>query len=303
MESFIDHEDAKKHIPQAVQDHLRGLMGHSRLPPTEETMRRLIEAWLLKKAAFQKTAEHGRFQNVRIMRQDDRDGCLVLTLSGSLISVGPVINGKREIKYTSLGLRTDVPEALVIPDAVLADDVECGRPIRLAAGRMEKTSAVTDIAVARESEGGGGQAIGLRRADDRLKNDFIRFNRQAVEEKGADDILRRRDDLFQKWIIIQWFLYGGLEKHVFLARAKILWLDLFTKVYDALSAKKGDPEERDAAFLDFTNHLFAKFCDEYKWYESENKNFDIGLMKALEELPEYTAYLDFADDYCRRLRG
>jgi hypothetical protein len=31
-----------------------------------------------------------------------------------------------------------------------------------------------------------------------------------------------------------------------------------------------------------------------KWYESEKKNFDIGLMKALEELPEYQPYIEFA---------
>jgi hypothetical protein len=173
--------------------------------------------------------------------------------------------------------------------------------VRLRGGKFEKTSAVTDIAVRPEFEHRDAQTASLRRADDRLKSDFVRFNRQTLEAEAADDVLRRRDDLFNKWIIIQWFLYGGLEKHVFMARAKILWLELFTGVYDALGRKYGVPAERDEHFLDFTNNLFAKFCDDYKWYESERKNFDIGLMKALEELPEYVHYVEYVNGFCRGL--
>jgi hypothetical protein len=301
MESFIDHDDAKKYIPQKVKEHLRGLIGRSRLPETEETMQKLVEAWLLKKAAFQKMAEHGRFQNARVLGKDDKNGCLVLTLSGSLVVVGPLVEGKREIKYSSIGLRTDVPEALLVKDGRLAQDIECEKPIFLVDSELEKTSVVTDIAVALDNESEREQTAFLHKADNKLEGDFIRFNKQALEEKGADDIPRRRDDLFQKWIIIQWFLYGGLEKHVFMARAKILWLELFTKVYDTLSEKNPDAAERDALFLDFTNVKFAKFCDDYKWYESEHKNFDIGLMKALEDLPEYGAYLNFVDGFCDRV--
>jgi hypothetical protein len=80
-----------------------------------------------------------------------------------------------------------------------------------------------------------------------------------------------------------------------------LWLELFTKVYKALSKKTKNSEQRDNDFLEFTNNKFAKFVDDYKWYESEKKNFDIGLMKALEELPEYQAYTEFADKYSTTL--
>jgi hypothetical protein len=301
MESFIDHDDAKKFIPADVREHLLGLLSHSRLPPTDEHMNRLTEAWLLKKAAFQKAVEHGRFQAITRLARDDKNGCLALTLSGSLVSIGPLFNGKREISYASIGLRTDVPESLLVPNATLADDIEAGRPIRLSGAKLEKTSVVTDLAATRKDDGGAEQAASLAKADAKLKTEFIRFNKQAIEERGADDVLRRRDDLFGKWIILLWFMYGGLERHVFMARAKILWLELFTRIYDVLSAKETDAVLRDARFLDFTNKLFAKFCDDYKWYESERKNFDIGLMKALEELPEYPSYIDFVDDYCRRL--
>jgi hypothetical protein len=297
MKSFIDHDDARKQIPQSIQDHLFGLIGHSHLPATEETRNKLIETWLLKKAAFQKLADHGRFSQAKVLRKDDKQGCLALTMSGSLVVVGPLIGGKREITYTSLGLRTDVPESLSLIDARLADDVECGKPIYFTDSRLEKTSAVTDLAVTDTGE--HDSAVSLSQADEKLKANFIRFNRQVLEPPGAE-LLRNRNDLFSQWIIITWFLLGGLEKHVFLARAKILWLELFTRVYEALS-RTHTGEERDAIFLDFTNGKFAKFCDDYKWYESEHKNFDIGLMKALEELPEYQGWIDFMDGFCNRL--
>ncbi|MBN2350934.1 MAG: hypothetical protein JXD23_00075 [Spirochaetales bacterium] len=301
MESFIDHEDAQKHIPPAVREHLLGLIDRGRLPPTDDILHRLIEAWLLKKAAFQKAAEHGGFQSSDLLRRDDRSACLVLTLSGSLVSIGPLQNGRRRISYTSIGLRTDVPETLEIDDGALAEDVATGRPMKFAGGKLKQTSTVTDLAAARPEAGEAEQAAGLRKAGDKLKTEFVRFNRETLEKTDDADVLRRRDDLFQKWIILQWFLLGGLERHVFTARAKILWLELFTGIYDALRAKVSDPPLRDMRFLEFTNHLFAKFCDDYKWYESEHKNFDIGLMKALEEIPEYPAYVGFVEDYRRKL--
>ncbi|RPJ03572.1 MAG: hypothetical protein EHM28_15075 [Spirochaetaceae bacterium] len=301
MESFIDHENAKKDIPQHIQEHLRGLISFCRLPQTDATMERMVEAWLLKKATFQKMAEHGRMQKMNALNKDDKRGCLCLTMSGSLIMIGPLAGGVREIKFTSMGLRTDVPETLVVTDGRLAEDIKCEKPICLVDSKLEKTSAVMDIAVMPEEKTGPEQTAFLRKTDDKLKEHFIRFNRQAVEEKQAGDYISMRDDLFQKWIVIQWFIYGGLDKHVFMARAKILWLELFTRVYDVLSMKKSNAGERDAMFLDFTNNLFAKYCDDYKWYESEHKDFDIGLMKALEEIPEYKAYIDFVDGFCKGL--
>ena len=71
MESFIDHDDAQKYIPPEVREHLLGLLDRGRLPPTDDTLHRLTEAWLLKKAAFQKAAEHGGFQAAGLLRRDD----------------------------------------------------------------------------------------------------------------------------------------------------------------------------------------------------------------------------------------
>jgi hypothetical protein len=297
MESFTSYEDLKKHIPQKVSTHLKGLIKESKLPDSEQTMKNLSEAWLLKKALFYKMVEHENFKKVDSMHKDNKNGCIAITMSGSLIAVGPLVNNKRDIKYTSIGMRIDVPESLHVKAGQLAEDIVCEKSIHFKKGPLEKTSPIMDLAVALENVSEQEQIVSLNKVNKGLQDNFIKVNKDALEQESKKDIIKNRNDLFQKWIIIQWFILGGMEKHIFMARAKILWLELFTKVYKALTKKIKNPEQRDNDFLDFTNKKFAKFVDDYKWYESEKKDFDIGLMKALEELPEYQAYMDFADNF------
>jgi hypothetical protein len=297
MESFTNYEDLKKHIPQKVSAHLKGLIKESKLPDSEQTMKNLSEAWLLKKALFYKMVEHENFKKVGRMSKDSKSGCIAITMSGSIIAVGPLVNNKRDIKYTSIGMRQDVPETLHVKAGRLAQDIVCDKSILFEKGPLEKTSPIMDLAVALENVTEQEQLKAIKKVDKKLQTDFIRINKEALQKESTQDVIIKRNDLFQKWIIIQWFLLGGMEKHIFMARAKILWLELFTGVYKALTKKIKNPEQRDNVFLDFTNKKFAKFVDDYKWYESEKKNFDIGLMKALEELPDYQAYLEFADNF------
>ncbi len=301
MESFTNYEDLKKHIPPKVSKHLAGLIKESELPDNEQTMKKLSEAWLLKRALFYKMVEHENFKKTDSMHKDNKNGCIAITMSGSIIAIGPVVNNKRDIKYTSIGMRIDVPESLHVKAGRLAQDIVCEKSMIFEKGPLEKTSPIMDLALSAENVSEQEQLVSIKKVNKKLQADFIKVNKDALEQESKKDIIKNRNDLFQKWIIIQWFILGGMEKHIFMARAKILWLELFTKVYKALSKKIKNSEQRDNDFLDFTNNRFAKFVDEYKWYESEKKNFDIGLMKALEELPEYQVYLDFEDNFSNAL--
>jgi hypothetical protein len=294
MESFTNLTDLKKSIPSKVQTHLAGLLKETGLANDKEAMKKLMEAWLLKKALFHKMTEHEQFARADSMAKDGKNGCIAITYSGSIVSIGPLHDNKREIKYTSIGMRTDVPEAAAFPQGELAADVACDKSIVFKKGPIEKTSPIMDLAIMPAHENHQEQLVSIKKATKKLKDDFIKVNKDTLAKEAKTDAVSARNDLFRKWIIITWFLLGGMEKHIFMARAKLLWLELFNGVYKALSKKIKGAQQRDAAFLDFTNARFAKFIDEYKWYESEKKNFDIGLMKALEELPEYKPYLEFA---------
>ena len=297
MESFTNYKDLKKHIPQNVTKHLTGLIKESKLPDNEQTMKKLNEAWLLKRALFYKMVEHENFKKAQNMHKNNKNGCMAITMSGSIIAVGPLVNNKRDIEYTSIGMRIDVPESLHVKAGQLAQDIICQKSIIFKQGPLEKTSPIMDLAISMENVSEQDQLVSLKKVNKKLQDNFIKVNKDTLKQESKNDIIKNRNDLFLKWIIIQWFILGGIEKHIFMARAKILWLELFTKVHKALSKKVKNNRQRDNDFLDFTNNKFAKFVDDYKWYESEKKNFDIGLMKALEELPEYQVYLDFVDNF------
>ena len=117
------------------------------------------------------------------------------------------------------------------------------------------------------------------------------------KEYDSDDI-KKREDLFKRWIILEWFKIGGLQEQIFLARAKLLWVELFSDLYKKLNNLSG--KELDNAIVEFSNNIFSKFIDDYKWYESEKKQFDIGLMKALEELPADEEYKTYLEDYTKK---
>lgn len=302
MESFIIYSEAVKQIPPATLEHLKMLIRESGFGENDEVYRKMVEAWLLKKASFAKMAEHSGFTARERFEKEDTSGCCLLTRSGSLIFLGPLVSGRRDLSYTSIGFRTDVPQTYSESGVALAGDIECGKPVIISGGKMERTSIITDIAVRPQLEPADVQAEELKKAESRIKLEFINHNRQILTERTDNKSLRSRDDLFRKWIILEWFQLGGLEMHIFTARARILWLELFSRVYESLTRSHRDAAERDRIFLEFSNSKFAGFCDDYKWYESEKKDFDIGLMKALEELPEYKQYIDFSDKYINTLK-
>ncbi|MBN1648305.1 MAG: hypothetical protein JW874_09745 [Spirochaetales bacterium] len=298
MESYIDFSDAEKLIPAQTLAHLRSLIADAGFSGGGDIDRKVIEAWLLKKASFGKMAEHAGFVAVESMEKDTKSGCCLLTESGSLVFIGPLVGGKRWMSYSSIGFRTDVPKSLSEEGIVLTEDIVCGKQLFLAGGKLEQTSVIANIAMRPQMEPADIQNEQLRSAEKQIKAEFIDHNRRTMSVEKKADTLDSRDDLFNKWIINTWFALGGLEKHVFLARSKMLWLELFPQVYEFLSKEHDSSEMRDQEFLEFTNERFARYCDDYKWYESEKKDFDIGLMKALEELPAYPSYVHFVNDFC-----
>jgi hypothetical protein len=293
----MNYKDLKKDIPVNVLDHLEGLIEETGLPENDESRKTLADAWLTKRALFNRITEHENFKPAESMKKNSKGGCIAITYSGSIITIGPLVGSKREVKYTSIAMRTDVPETVTENNAVIASDIICGKNIIFKEGSIKKTSPIMDLALSLEAESEKKQLESRKKAGKRLKDDFIKVNKQVLKKDVKKDILKNRNDLFNKWIILEWFVAGGLEKHIFKARAKILWLELFTEAYEAVNKKKKTKEEKDTEFLDFTNRQFAKFIDDYKWYESEKKNFDIGLMKALEELPVYDGFTTFSHNF------
>jgi hypothetical protein len=285
MQRFLDKNEIDTHMPKSVLEHCKSLLKDSNLPQSEDSLDKVIENWLFKKAVFNKLQDHWDLSRAEELSADNVNAFLALTLSGSILGMGPAVLGQRELFYSSLKMRTDVPQVVHATDAVITGEIALNQSIYFSKGPIRQTSPIIDIGVIQDEPDLNRQLKKIKNVNDLLLDDFIEVQK-TVMDSGEED-LENRNDLFHQWIIIQWFIIGGFEKQIFLARAKMLWLELFTDVYVSLL----DQDNRDSEFLNFSNKIFSDYIDKYKWLESERKDFDIGLMKALEEVPENEEYI------------
>ncbi|MBN2546776.1 MAG: hypothetical protein JXB50_13330 [Spirochaetes bacterium] len=301
MKSFTNMDELKKTIPDDVFNQLKGLLKNSKLEENEHNLYKIIESWLLKQALFNKITEHNDFKKTERFKKEDYSGCIAITLSGSILSIGPKIENKRKVIYTSIDIRKDVPKIVEEENAVLSTDIVIGEPANFSAGRIITTSEIYSVCLPNEDQIEEATVNKIIEINKLLLENFLQVDNFTFKANYYDNMLANKNDLFKQWLIIDWFIIGGFEKHIFKARAKLLWLELFSKLYQEILKNKKLENDLEDLFIEFTNVRFAWFIDDYKWYESEKKNFDIGLMKALEQLPLLKNYWDYLDKYLNEI--
>ena len=134
-------------IPAEVQDHIRQITKSSGLPDDEESVEMIAKGWLEKKGLFENQVADMNMAEVEELDQEDEQGCLAMTYSGSLLNIGPIIEGGRTVQYASIGLRQDVPETASKDDSQLSSDVQVGEPVRFSPGPIQSSSPIFKIAV------------------------------------------------------------------------------------------------------------------------------------------------------------
>ena len=134
-------------IPDNLKGHLREIARGSGLAETEQTYELLARAWLEKKATFEEQMRRFAMEEVERLAAEDERGFLVMTYSGSLIKVGPLVEGLRRVEYASIGLRTDVPETATATDSGLAGDAVANEVVTFSRGPIRSSSPAFKIAV------------------------------------------------------------------------------------------------------------------------------------------------------------
>jgi hypothetical protein len=141
-------------VNEKVQNHLKQLAGSVKVASADgeenEPLEVLAQAWLEKEERFNNQMNDNNMELVDSLSQDDAKGCLVLTYSGSLLTIGPLTDGGRKVEYVSVGLRTDVPDAVEQDDSQLASDVSVDQPAEFTNGPIQKSSPIYKIAVVKE---------------------------------------------------------------------------------------------------------------------------------------------------------
>lgn len=139
-------------IPANIQQHIKGLAQSVQTEEGEDAVEKVAQGWLEKKAVFEdKIAEMG-MEEIENLAKDDEKGAIALTYSGSLVNIGPLVDGVRTVKYSSIGMRTDIPESAESENSNLAADVQVDGIIQFEGGPVKSTSQIFKIAVCKDED-------------------------------------------------------------------------------------------------------------------------------------------------------
>jgi nucleoid DNA-binding protein len=200
-----------ENLPEKVRAHLQQIVRDSGLPENEESYRRLAGAWAEKERLFEAQIRSLDMEEIKKLAADDPRPVLLMTYSGSLISLGPAApRTGRRLEYASIEMRPDVPHLLVERAVGPAADLQVGRSAEFSGGRVKRSSSLHKIAVCPPRVGLEEQEKRIREATIYLTNGFVKINRTVLPPAaGAPDqftlravtgYLARKNNLTQKQV-------------------------------------------------------------------------------------------------------
>jgi hypothetical protein len=173
---------ASEALSEKIRLHIHQLVKTAGLPDTEESIESLERGWEEKLEAFEKQVEDRDMEIVEKFEAEDERGALLMTYSGSLITLGPKDETGRFIAYRSIGVRNDVPEAAEAEGTDLAGDVINDEGANFTSGPIKKSSPIFKIAVIVEEMEDEEQEEMLAEMTEMLTDDFIEVNKTIIQE-------------------------------------------------------------------------------------------------------------------------
>jgi hypothetical protein len=169
-------------VPAIVQGHIKSIADDMDVPESDDKLETIAKAWLEKKDVFETKIEEGGMEEVDSLAVDDDSGALALTYSGSLINVGPLVDGKRKIGYTSIGFRTELPNNAEIDDANLKNDLSVDEIAEFENGPVQSTSKLFKVAIFKEEMEAEEEEEALDQVLTVIGEEFVAVNKTIVME-------------------------------------------------------------------------------------------------------------------------
>ena len=176
-------EHANAVVP-GVRDHLTKLIKTAGLEENEESLELLAKGWLEKQTAFHEQTKANEMKEADVLELENGRGGIVLTYSGSLLTIGPETEEGRTVEYASIGLRKDVPEFLKTQAAIVKADLAKDAAVEFEVGPIKTSSPVFAIAVANENLDGEAEEELLGQVTLMLAEDFVEVNKTLVDEEA-----------------------------------------------------------------------------------------------------------------------
>ena len=173
-------EESIANLPDYIKKHLESVLKTSGLPETKDSYDKISKIWVEKKEMFEAQTKNLDMIEVDSLNIDDKRASLILTYSGSLVSLGPSSNGKRWLEYASIKLRNDVPDIVQADTILLEENIQNNRGIHFKEGPIKNTSATFKITTFTEDVTLDEQEKRIREATIFLTNGFIKINRSII---------------------------------------------------------------------------------------------------------------------------
>jgi len=167
-------------IPEKLRNHIQQIIKTSGLPEGEESEEKIAQGWLEKSRIFEEKIAEYNMEEVESLEIDEESGALILTYSGSLITLGPLVEGVRNVQYSSIGLRKDVPESASRENSVLSGDIILDEIIEFQPGPVKSTSPVFRTAVAPEGMSPKEQQKTISEVTQMITEEFLKVNKTIM---------------------------------------------------------------------------------------------------------------------------
>ena len=156
-------------IPSDVEKHLQTLVTKT------ISFEMIKDLWLKKDKLFSDQIALLAMDEVNHLDADEKRGILLLTYSGSLISLG--CGEKRTMEYASIKLRSDVPDIIKAEEVQITSALNKGAAATFAGGQVQNTSSLYKIVVCRQGVSIDEQEKRIREATIFITNSFVHLNR------------------------------------------------------------------------------------------------------------------------------
>ncbi len=173
-------------LPVEIRSQIESLLEEGAKPATQEQKEKYAQIWKNKLELFTGQIANIGMDFVTCLEMSDARGCILLTYSGSLISIGPATGGKRSLEYASIKFRHDVPDFVQGKGITLPKDIRIDETAEFDGCALRQSSAIYRIAVCPVGTTTGDQEQRIREATIYLTNGFVKINRTLGEMATAD---------------------------------------------------------------------------------------------------------------------
>ncbi|HOT61428.1 MAG TPA: HU family DNA-binding protein [Treponemataceae bacterium] len=172
-------------LPEEIRKQIDALLEGENGTAAEERREQYARIWKKKFDLFTGQVANVGLEIVKSLEKDDPRAMILLTYSGSLVSMGPAQNGKRWLEYASIKFRSDVPDFVTGQGVSLAGPVKQDSTVGFDGSTLKQSSAIYRIAVCPAGMTPGDQDQRVREATIYLTNGFVKINRTM---NGESDV-------------------------------------------------------------------------------------------------------------------